>query len=78
MLTVVEGDVDVRMSFKGGNDEHGYLYVGGNDRPKRRAQKAGATCEGRMYTCHHGVVCATSGRDGDTVMQEFVREMADK
>ena len=28
-----------------GNDEHGYLHLGGNDELKRRAQKAGAACE---------------------------------
>ena len=30
MLIAVEGDVDMRMFFKG-NEEHGYLYVGGED-----------------------------------------------
>jgi len=34
MLMAVEGNVDVRMVFKG-NDEHGYLYVGSNG-PRRR------------------------------------------
>ena len=36
--------MDVRIVFEE-NDEHGYLYVGGNDGLKRRAQKAGAACE---------------------------------
>ena len=29
MLIIVEGDMDVRIIFKG-NNEHGYLCVGGN------------------------------------------------
>jgi len=45
MLVAVAGDVDVRMVFKG-NNEHGYFYMSGNDGLKRRAQKAGAACEG--------------------------------
>jgi len=32
----LEGDGDVRIFLKG-NDEHGYLYVGKSDGPKRRA-----------------------------------------
>ncbi|KAJ8420184.1 LOW QUALITY PROTEIN: hypothetical protein Cgig2_013364 [Carnegiea gigantea] len=39
MLTAVEGDTDVRIIFKG-NDEHDYLYVGGNIGLMRRAQKS--------------------------------------
>ena len=34
----------MRIFFKG-NDEHGYLYVDGNDGLKRHAQKAGAACK---------------------------------
>ncbi|KAJ8433161.1 hypothetical protein Cgig2_007125 [Carnegiea gigantea] len=51
----------VRMIFKG-NYEHNYLYVGGNDGPKRRAQKGVIVCKGRMHTCDDDVVCGTSGR----------------
>ena len=40
----LEGDDDVRMFMKG-NDEHGYLYVGESDGPKRRTEKATRTCE---------------------------------
>ncbi|KAJ8430997.1 hypothetical protein Cgig2_025679 [Carnegiea gigantea] len=38
---MLRGGVDVRIVFKG-NNEHGYSYVNGIDRLKRRAQKAGA------------------------------------
>ncbi|KAJ8449263.1 hypothetical protein Cgig2_002395 [Carnegiea gigantea] len=34
MLMAIEGDVDVRMILKE-NDEHGHLYVGGKEGPKR-------------------------------------------
>ena len=34
ILMPVEGDMDVRMIFKG-TDEHGYLYVGGVDGLRR-------------------------------------------
>ena len=50
MSMTVEGDVDVRFFFKG-NEEHGYLYVGENDRPMRRGHKDGAACEGRTHSC---------------------------
>ncbi|KAJ8447332.1 LOW QUALITY PROTEIN: hypothetical protein Cgig2_013109 [Carnegiea gigantea] len=36
MSMAIEGDVDVRMILKG-NDEHGHLYVGGKEGPKRLA-----------------------------------------
>ncbi|KAJ8421275.1 hypothetical protein Cgig2_026806 [Carnegiea gigantea] len=50
MLMTVERDVDVRMVFKE-NEEHGYLYVGENDRPTRQGHKDGAACEGRTHSC---------------------------
>ena len=59
-MMAVEGDADMRMFFKG-NEEHGYLYVGGNDGPTRRAYKAGAACEGRTLSCDHSAVGAASG-----------------
>ncbi|KAJ8440894.1 hypothetical protein Cgig2_022750 [Carnegiea gigantea] len=46
-----------------GNDERGYLYVGDNDGPKRRAQKA-------TWSYDHGVVCGRSDRDRDDMVQE--------
>jgi len=58
----LEGDGNLRMSLKG-NDEHGYLYVGDSDGPKRCAQKA-------TWSCDHGVVCGRSGRDRDDMVQE--------
>jgi len=48
--------VDVRMIFKG-NEEHGYLYIGENDRPTRRGHKDGVACEG----CAHSCLCVTGG-----------------
>lgn len=45
MLMAIEGDENVRMIFKG-NDVHCYLYVGGNDDPRRRAQKGVVACKG--------------------------------
>ena len=44
MLVTIEGDVDVRMILKG-NHEHGHLYVGGKEGPKRQTQKGGEACE---------------------------------
>ncbi|KAJ8443227.1 hypothetical protein Cgig2_017220 [Carnegiea gigantea] len=64
-LEELRGGVDVRIVFKG-NDEHGYLYVGGNHVLKRQAQKAGASCERQTYTYDHGVVYTISGRNGTT------------
>lgn len=63
MLMAIEGDVDISMFFKG-NEEHGYLYVGGNDGPMRRGYKGSATCEGRTLSCDHSVVGAASGGNG--------------
>ncbi|KAJ8449029.1 hypothetical protein Cgig2_004084 [Carnegiea gigantea] len=51
MVRKLEADGDLRMFLKD-NDEHGYLYVGDNDGPKRRTQKA-------MWSCDHGVVCGS-------------------
>ncbi|KAJ8428563.1 hypothetical protein Cgig2_000427 [Carnegiea gigantea] len=51
MVMELEGDGDLRMFLKG-NDEHGYLYVGDNDGPKRCAQKA-------TWSYDHGVVCGS-------------------
>ncbi|KAJ8441429.1 hypothetical protein Cgig2_023615 [Carnegiea gigantea] len=62
MVIELEGDGDLRMFLKG-NDEHGYLYVGDNDGPKRRAQKA-------MWSYDHGIVCGRSDRDRDDMVQE--------
>ncbi|KAJ8426909.1 hypothetical protein Cgig2_027258 [Carnegiea gigantea] len=39
VTTKLRGGVDLRIVFEG-NDEHGHIYVGGNDGLKRRAQKA--------------------------------------
>ncbi|KAJ8430474.1 hypothetical protein Cgig2_003056 [Carnegiea gigantea] len=67
MLMVVEGDVDVRMFFKG-NDKHGYLYMGGNHGSKRRAQKVGARQGGKMGCCcarGSGLVTKRGGCVGD-------------
>ncbi|KAJ8437177.1 LOW QUALITY PROTEIN: hypothetical protein Cgig2_003806 [Carnegiea gigantea] len=64
-----EGEADVRMFLKG-NDEHGYFYVGESDGPKRRTQKACASCEGRTRSCDHSVVCGRSERNRDDVVQE--------
>ena len=50
---VVEKDMDVRMIVKG-NDEDDYLYVGGNDDPRRQAQKGTTAYEGRTHTCDEG------------------------
>ena len=55
----------MRIVFEG-DDEHRYLYVGGNDGLKRRAQKTGAACERQTHTCDHRVICAKSGRNGTT------------
>ncbi|KAJ8430933.1 LOW QUALITY PROTEIN: hypothetical protein Cgig2_002721 [Carnegiea gigantea] len=63
MLLAVEGDTNVKMMFKG-NDEHGYLYVGGNKGPLRRAQEGFAVCEGRVRGCPDRKVCSRSGRNG--------------
>jgi len=69
LVMALEGDANVRMFFKG-NEEHEYFYVGESDGPKRRAEKVGASHEGRTQSCDHGVVCARSGRDGDDELQE--------
>lgn len=45
MFMVVEKDMDVRIIFNG-NDEDDYLYVGGNDGPRRQAQKGATAHEG--------------------------------
>ncbi|KAJ8435810.1 hypothetical protein Cgig2_024793 [Carnegiea gigantea] len=70
MVMKLEGDGDVRMFLKG-NDEHGYLYVGDNDGPKRRAQKA-------MRSYDHGVTCRRNGRDRDDMVQESRKEAGDR
>ncbi|KAJ8425493.1 LOW QUALITY PROTEIN: hypothetical protein Cgig2_029575 [Carnegiea gigantea] len=62
MVMELEGGGDVRMFLKG-NDEHGYLYVGKSDGPKRHTQKA-------MRTCDDGVVHVRSGRDRDDMDQQ--------
>ncbi|KAJ8432062.1 hypothetical protein Cgig2_016341 [Carnegiea gigantea] len=62
-------DAHVRMFLKG-NDEHGYLYVRNNDGPKRRAQKAIVSHEGRTWSCDHGVVYGRSGRDRNDMIEE--------
>ena len=62
MLLPVEGDTDVKMMCKG-NDEHGYLYVGGDEGPLRRVQAGVATCEGRVGGGKEGNVCCRSGRN---------------
>jgi len=71
----VEGDADVRMLFKG-NEECEYFYVGETDGLKRRAQKEGASCEGRTWSCDHGVVCPRSGM-GMLWCKRVVMEMTD-
>jgi len=62
-MMAVEGDADMRMLCKG-NEEHSYLYVGGNEWPTRQGYKVGATCEGRTFSCDRTVVSAASGRNG--------------
>ncbi|KAJ8429402.1 hypothetical protein Cgig2_025589 [Carnegiea gigantea] len=62
MVMELEVDGDVRMFLKG-SDEHGYLYVGESDGPKRRTQKATRTCD-------DGVVPGRSGRDRDDMVEE--------
>ncbi|KAJ8441456.1 LOW QUALITY PROTEIN: hypothetical protein Cgig2_023642 [Carnegiea gigantea] len=57
-----DGDSDVRMFLKE-NDEHGYLYVGESDGPKRHIQKATRTCD-------DGIVRGRSGRDRDDMVQQ--------
>ena len=57
----LEGDGDVRMFLKG-NNEHGYLYAGDSDGPKRCAQKATRSCD-------HSVVYGRSGRDREDMVQ---------
>ncbi|KAJ8423382.1 hypothetical protein Cgig2_033191 [Carnegiea gigantea] len=58
-----KGDADMRMFFNG-NEEHGYLYVSGNDGPTRRGYKAGVENEGRTLSCDHSVVGVASGGNG--------------
>ncbi|KAJ8420421.1 hypothetical protein Cgig2_012534 [Carnegiea gigantea] len=65
MLLAVEGDTDVKMILKG-NDEHSYLYVGGNKGPLRRAQEGVIVYKGRVRACHDGKVCSRSGKAGTT------------
>ncbi|KAJ8436165.1 hypothetical protein Cgig2_025332 [Carnegiea gigantea] len=62
MVMELEGDGDLRMFWKG-NNEHGYLYVGGSDGPKRHAQKA-------TWSCDHGVAYGRSSKDKDDMVQE--------
>ncbi|KAJ8432863.1 hypothetical protein Cgig2_033868 [Carnegiea gigantea] len=59
----IEGDADRRIFFKG-NEEHNYLYVGGNGRLTRQGYKAGATCEGHTLSCDHSVAGAANGGNG--------------
>ena len=61
MLVAVDGDSDLKVIFKG-NDEHGYMYVAGNDGPVRRAQERGVVYEGRVRDCYEGKQIARSGR----------------
>ncbi|KAJ8421874.1 hypothetical protein Cgig2_028023 [Carnegiea gigantea] len=53
MFIVVEKNMDVRIVFKG-NDEDDYLYVGGDDGPRRQTQKGATANEGRTHTCDEG------------------------
>ncbi|KAJ8444420.1 hypothetical protein Cgig2_005942 [Carnegiea gigantea] len=57
-----------------GNDEHGYLYVGNSDGPKKRAQKAIASRKGRTRSCDHGVVCGRSKRNKDDMVEKGRKE----
>jgi len=65
----MEGDADVRMFLKG-NNEHGYLYVGNNDRPKKYTQKAIASREGRTRSCDHGIIYRRIKRAKDDIVEE--------
>jgi len=76
MIMPVQGDVDIRL-FSKRNEEHMYFYMGESDGPKKRTQKAGASCAGRMQSCNHSVICVRSGRDRDVVGLRVVKEMAD-
>jgi len=62
MVMELQGDDDLKMFLKG-NDEHGYLYVGDNDGPNKRVQKA-------TWSYDHGIVCGRSDRDRDDMVQE--------
>ena len=64
LAMALEGDVDVRMFFKG-NDEHGYFYVGDNNGPRRRPEQACVAHVGRTRSCQQGVVYVRSGADGN-------------
>ena len=63
MLLPIEGDTDVQMMFKG-NDEYGYLFVGGKDGPLQQEQAGVAICEGRVRRGDDGNACCRSGRNG--------------
>ncbi|KAJ8446009.1 hypothetical protein Cgig2_012353 [Carnegiea gigantea] len=56
----LDGDMDMSMIFKG-NDEHGYLYVGGNEGSMRRAQNWVVVRDGQVKTSDNVMVCGTSG-----------------
>jgi len=47
IIMAVEGDMDVRMMFKG-YDERRYLYVGGKDNLGHRLSKGGEQLRGRQ------------------------------
>ena len=44
--------------------------LGGNNGPKRRAQKGVTAYKGRMHTYDDDMVCGTSGRNGHVAVQE--------
>ncbi|KAJ8445026.1 hypothetical protein Cgig2_022546 [Carnegiea gigantea] len=60
----VKGNADVRMFLKG-NHEHGYFYMGDNDGPKSRAQKIGASREGKTRSEEGGSAHSSSESSGD-------------
>ncbi|KAJ8435441.1 LOW QUALITY PROTEIN: hypothetical protein Cgig2_012562 [Carnegiea gigantea] len=62
MIMDFEGNGDMRMFLKG-NDEHGYLYIGKSDGPKRRTQNG-------TRTCNDGVVHRKSSMKRDDMVEE--------
>ncbi|KAJ8438541.1 LOW QUALITY PROTEIN: hypothetical protein Cgig2_024630 [Carnegiea gigantea] len=71
----LEGDMDMSMIFKG-NEEHGYLYVGGKEGSMRRAQNGITVREGRVESSNDVMVCGTSG--GNIVHDVVAKEMTNK
>ncbi|KAJ8431017.1 hypothetical protein Cgig2_017195 [Carnegiea gigantea] len=72
ILLVVEGDTDVRMIFTG-NDKHHYLYVGGNDGPKRLLVSEIAKCGSKKQQTRlrlEGKIIEFSDHDEMSIMSD--------